>query len=425
MVARGTSLAASPFFARLTIVKVLHLATLGVTYGTAAAFYGAASAGVSTHAYFLQTYFGCIAASAAVSILALFLRPGLWLYAVLFLRTYLLIVFGYSIGAFLSSRLVLGVGLMTEIGVLSSFPIGLVVSGCALAALALAQALPALFGSNSLVDVLVSPTPDQLAAYCFVLAASAVTASLFARMTVRRQEQDDLLRIQEANLDTLAELNLNLQGYARTVDEESSQRERNRISREIHDISGYIFTNLVALMDAAGSMPRDDHAGLTDVLITARKTAQEGLRETRAALRRLRNEQLREINVPRAIFKIVSIFRKITGLEVMLSLGNLPNVLGHELSLALYRTVQEALTNAVRHGKASRVRVIFWVEGEELRLAITDNGKGAFEVVKGIGLAGMEERLGALGGSVRVGQAPEGGFSLTVTVPLKASVDTL
>jgi signal transduction histidine kinase len=79
----------------------------------------------------------------------------------------------------------------------------------------------------------------------------------------------------------------------------------------------------------------------------------------------------------------------------------------------------------VRHGKASRVRVIFWVEGEELRLTITDNGKGAFEVVKGIGLAGMEERLGALGGSVQVGQAPEGGFSLTVQVPLKAVGDTL
>jgi signal transduction histidine kinase len=109
----------------------------------------------------------------------------------------------------------------------------------------------------------------------------------------------------------------------------------------------------------------------------------------------------------------------------MLSLGNLPNSLDHELSLALYRTVQEALTNAVRHGKASRVRVIFWVEGEELRLTITDNGKGAFEVVKGIGLAGMEERLGALGGSVQVGQAPEGGFSLTAQVPLKAVGDTL
>jgi signal transduction histidine kinase len=409
----------------MTVAKILHLAILGVTYGMAAAFYGAASSGVSTHAFFPETYFGCIAASAAVSVLALFLRPGLWLYAVLFLRTYLIIVFGYSIGAFLSSRLVLGVGLMTEIGVLAAFPVGLIVSGCALAALALAQALPALFGSNGLVDALATPTPDQLAAYCFVLAASAVAASFLARMRARRQEQDDLLRIQEANLDTLAELNLNLQGYARTVDEESSERERNRISREIHDISGYIFTNLIALMDAAGSMPRDDQAGLTDALITARKTAQEGLRETRFALRRLRNEQLRENNVPRAIFKIVSIFRKITGLDVMLSLGNLPNSLDQELSLALYRTVQEALTNAVRHGKASRVRVIFWVEGDELRLTITDNGKGAFEVVKGIGLAGMEERLGALGGSVQVGQAPEGGFSLTVQVPLKAVGDTL
>jgi signal transduction histidine kinase len=425
MIARGTSLTASPFFARLTVVKVLHLAILGVTYGMAAAFYGAVSAGAGTNVYFPATYFGCIAASAAASVLALFLRPGLWLYVVLFLRTYLIIVFGYSIGAFLSSRLVLGVGLMTEIGVLAPFPFGLIVGVCALAALALAQTLPALFGSNGLVDALASTTLDQLAAYCFVLAATAVAASLLARMSVRRQEQDDLLRIQEANLDTLAELNLNLQGYARTVDEESSERERNRISREIHDISGYIFTNLIALMDAAGSMPRDDQAGLTDTLITARKTAQEGLRETRFALRRLRNEQLRENNVPRAIFKIVSIFRKITGLDVMLSLGNLPNSLDHELSLALYRSVQEALTNAVRHGKASRVRVIFWVEGEELRLTITDNGKGAFEVVKGIGLAGMEERLGALGGSVQVGQAPEGGFSLTVQVPLKAVGDTL
>jgi len=389
----------------------------------AAAFYGAAGAEVRSHAFFPETYFGCIAASVVVSVLALFLRPGLWLYALLLLRTYLLIVFGYSIAAFLSARLVMGIGLMTEIGVLAAFPAGLVLGGCSLAALALAQGVPALFGSNGLVDTMPLPLPDQLAAYCLVLAAFAVAASLLARGTARGREQDDLVRMQQASLDTLAELNLNLQGYARTVDEESSERERNRISREVHDISGYIFTNLIALMDAAGSMPRDDHAGLTDLLITARKTAQEGLRETRLALRRLRNEQMRESNVPRAVFKIVSIFRTVTGLEVMLSLGNLPNSLPHDMSLALYRTVQEALTNAVRHGKASQVRVIFWVEGDELRLTITDNGRGAFEIVKGIGLAGMEERLGPLGGSVRVGPAPEGGFSLTVQVPLRTPAE--
>jgi signal transduction histidine kinase len=240
-------------------------------------------------------------------------------------------------------------------------------------------------------------------------------------MAARRQELGEIIRIQENNLDRLTELNLNLQGYARTVDEESSERERNRISREIHDISGYIFTNLIALMDAAGSMRRDDQAGLTDILITARKTAQEGLRETRVALRKLREEQPGMTNSPQAIFKIVSIFRKITGIEVELNLANLPHFLSQDLNLALYRTVQEALTNAVRHGKASYVRVNFWVEGEELRLTITDNGKGAFEVVKGIGITGMEERIGALGGTVRIGRAIEGGFSLTVQVPLNAA----
>jgi two-component system sensor histidine kinase DesK len=65
--------------------------------------------------------------------------------------------------------------------------------------------------------------------------------------------------------------------------------------------------------------------------------------------------------------------------------------------------------------------VSFHVEGEELALTITDNGKGAFEVVKGIGITGMEERLGALGGIVRIGRAPEGGFSLFVQVPLRAA----
>ena len=172
-------------------------------------------------------------------------------------------------------------------------------------------------------------------------------------------------------------------------------------------------------MDAAGSMRRDDQAGLSDILVTARTQAQEGLRETRAALRKLRNEKSSSADSTLAIYKIVSIFRKVAGIEVELNLGNLPHFLAQDLNLALYRTVQEALTNAVRHGKATRVRVNFWVEDRELRLTITDNGKGASEVVKGIGLQGMEERIVPLGGCVFVGQASEGGFSLSVHVPLR------
>jgi signal transduction histidine kinase len=402
-------------------VKVLHLSILVLTYALAIAFFPSLSRGQVTYAYFTETYFGCIGACIVLSLVALFARPGMLLYVVLFFRFYLVLVLGYGIGGFLSTKLVLGIGLVTEVAVLVEFPASLAIEGIVIAIMAATQVWPVFFGASGLVEAPAAPSCDELTVLCLVLAFSAVSVVAIVRMSARRKELIDIIRIHEANLDALAELNLNLQGYARTVDEESSERERNRISREIHDISGYIFTNLIALMDAAGSMRRDDQAGLTDILITARKTAQEGLRETRVALRKLRDEQPAMVNSPRAIYKIVSIFRKIAGIEVELSLGNMPHALSQDLNLALYRTVQEALTNAVRHGKSTRVRVNFWVADGDLLLTITDNGKGADEIVKGIGLKGMEERIGALGGTISTGRATEGGFSLSLRVPLSTS----
>jgi signal transduction histidine kinase len=404
---------------QLIKVKIFLFSVLGLSYGLAFAFFPALSRGVDAHAYFRETYFGCLGASVVLSLIALCLRSELWVCVVFCLRCYLLVVMGYSIGGFLSTKLVLGIGLMTEIGILGSFPANLALSALAVAVFAAAQAWPTFFGPSGLIDAPFTPSFDELAVLLFVLLLSAVAAAWVGRMAVRQKELGEAIRIQEGNLEAIAELNLNLQGYARTVDEESTERERNRISREIHDISGYIFTNLIALMDAAGSMRRDDQAGLTDILVTARAQAQEGLRETRVALRKLRSERSGLTDCTRAIYKIVSIFRKLAGIGIELNLGNMPHFLAQSLGLALYRTVQEALTNAVRHGKATQVRISFWVEEEDLLLTIADNGKGATEVVKGIGLTGMEERIGALGGSVAAGPAPGGGFTLSVKVPLK------
>ena len=403
----------------LAKVRIYLFSVLGLSYGLALVSYPFLSRGLDSYAYFKETYIGCLGASVALSLLALALRSDLWLAVVFCLRCYLLIVMGYSIGGFLSVKLVLGVGLMTEICILGSFPASFAVSALSIAAFAAAQVWPSFFGPSGLVNAPFYPSFDELGALCFLLLLSAVAAAWIGRMAMRQKELGEAIRIQEGNLEAIAELNLNLQGYARTIDEESAERERNRISREIHDISGYIFTNLIALMDAAGSMRRDDQAGLTDILVTARAQAQEGLRETRTALRRLRSEQTGLTDCTRAIYKIVSIFRKLAGVEIELNLGNMPHFLSQDLGLALYRTVQEALTNSVRHGKATQVRVNFWVKDGDLLLTISDNGKGATEVVKGIGLTGMEERLGALGGAVDAGAAPEGGFSLFVRVPLK------
>jgi signal transduction histidine kinase len=408
---------------RIVKVRVYLLVVMGAAYLIALALYPSISRGAASYAYFKETYIGCLCASAALSALAVLVRSELWIEVVFLFRLYILIVMGYSIGGFVSAKLVLGVGLMTEIGVLCAFPASLVLCAVAMAAFVAAQAWPVFFGPSGLVNAPYLPGPDELGVLSFALALSAATAILIARMAVREKELDDAIRVQEGNLEAIAELNLNLQGYARTVDEESAERERNRISREIHDISGYIFTNLIALMDAAGSMRRDDMAGLTDILVTARAQAQEGLRETRIALRKLRSEQTGLTDCTRAIYKIVDIFRKLARIDIELSLGNMPHFLSQDLGLALYRTVQEGLTNAVRHGKATKVRVSFWVKERDLLLTIADNGKGAEEMVKGIGITGMEERIGALGGTVDAVSPTEGGFTLSVRVPLKTAAE--
>jgi glucose-6-phosphate-specific signal transduction histidine kinase len=121
---------------------------------------------------------------------------------------------------------------------------------------------------------------------------------------------------------------------------------------------------------------------------------------------------------PDVIYQIVDIFKQVTGTKVELSFSNLPLSFDETLNRSLYRIVQESLTNAIRHGKATEVRLQFWIHEETLKISIHDNGIGAQEITKGIGLTGMEERMSELGGSIKAGNAAEGGFTLNLSIPL-------
>ncbi|GAB6089945.1 sensor histidine kinase [Spirochaeta dissipatitropha] len=234
----------------------------------------------------------------------------------------------------------------------------------------------------------------------------------------------ELAERQELSLQNLSEFNQKLQRWAQEADQQSAERERNRISRELHDIAGYMFTNLIALMDAAMSTGKSNPSQLADLLTSARRQAQEGLQETRVALRRQRAVQPESRNSSRTIAKITSIFQEVTGTRVELQLGNLPQQLDADLSRTLYRIVQESLTNAIRHGKASLVQLHFWIHKDNLIINIHDNGIGSTEITKGIGLAGMEERVSRLQGSIEAGNAEEGGFRLHIRIPYGTQIES-
>ena len=70
------------------------------------------------------------------------------------------------------------------------------------------------------------------------------------------------------------------------------------------------------------------------------------------------------------------------------------------------------------HGRASEVKIYLWIHDQILNVVVQDNGIGALQVEKGIGLSGMEERVGELGGVLETGPVPEGGFKVRAQIPL-------
>jgi signal transduction histidine kinase len=109
------------------------------------------------------------------------------------------------------------------------------------------------------------------------------------------------------------------------------------------------------------------------------------------------------------------------GIAVEVTSEAWPETLPREAALVLYRVMQEALQNAVKHSGAARVDVAFRGGGRELLLRVADGGRGFspahLEGVRGLGLAGMRERLRLVGGELRVESVPEGGTIVDAWLP--------
>ena len=91
---------------------------------------------------------------------------------------------------------------------------------------------------------------------------------------------------------------------------------------------------------------------------------------------------------------------------------------GEKVDSLIYQFIQEGLTNSFRHGEATKIKILFWREDHILNIHLTDNGIGAKSIKEGIGMMGMRERLGALGGTMD-SQNVVDGFELSARIPVK------
>lgn len=199
------------------------------------------------------------------------------------------------------------------------------------------------------------------------------------------------------------------------------ESERLALARELHDELGQgcaavrAETALIRLCGAA------DRAATLASVERADRAAQQLYQSVRGMLRRLRPANLDELGLVDALQELCEAWEERSGVPCIFHHETLPRELGDAVDIALYRVTQEALTNVMRHARASAVHVKLGRSAQgELQLSVEDDGRGMDLAVatRGLGLLGATERAAALGGELEVRASPGAGVQLVLRVPM-------
>ena len=198
----------------------------------------------------------------------------------------------------------------------------------------------------------------------------------------------------------------------------AQEEERRRISRELHDETGQALMVLRFHLETLEGACRGEEqkAKIAESLELLDRTI-EGLRRTIA---RLSPRVLEELGLVAAIRRQVQLVTRHTEIKAHWDLPEDLRGLDHDLQVAIYRSVQEALHNAAKHSRAETFSVRLVSSGGKVSLEMADDGVGFSPRAaqqRGFGLTGMRERAVALGGSMKIRSEPGKGTRIRITFP--------
>jgi signal transduction histidine kinase len=198
----------------------------------------------------------------------------------------------------------------------------------------------------------------------------------------------------------------------------AQELERQRLARELHDETGQALTSI--LLGLRSVEDAGDEAELRRAVGEVRDLVRSTLQDVRQLAVDLRPKALDDFGLVAALERLTESFREQTGLAVAFQ-TTVNDRLPPEVETALYRIVQEALTNIVKHARASSVSILLTRKESSASVVVEDDGAG-FEPARtrdgGLGLVGMRERVGLLGGRLAIESRPGAGTTFVAEVPL-------
>ncbi len=189
--------------------------------------------------------------------------------------------------------------------------------------------------------------------------------------------------------------------------------ERNRLSQEIHDQIGHSMSGALIQMEAAKRLMENDPPKSAELLQNAIHISKEGIERIRLVLKNMK--PLTEQLGLRRMKRLTEQFSAMQPFRIFLTYeGNLDMIAPIHWKI-FEENMMESLTNTMKYARSSVVTVHIQVLNTMIKCRISDNGKGKRQVIKGMGIIGMEERAAIVGGTVIVDGS--NGFSVTTLLP--------
>lgn len=239
---------------------------------------------------------------------------------------------------------------------------------------------------------------------------AALNQDLEVRVEERSKELADAveaLRVSEERLRDMA---------ARAA--EATEQERQRVARELHDGAGQVLTAIRLSLQVLGAA--ETRSVTKERLADAEGLVDEAIDEVRRIAMALGPAALHRLGLAQSLEELTRSLASRSGLPIEFSAPERLDGLSAAVESAAYRVVQEGLTNVLRHAEAARVGVEVELDGGRLEIAVSDDGLGFDPAAprSGLGLAGMQERVALLGGTLSVESAPGRGCRLHASLPL-------
>ncbi len=206
-----------------------------------------------------------------------------------------------------------------------------------------------------------------------------------------------------------------LEDYSKKIEQVSQLEERNRISRELHDTLGHKLTGILMQIEATIRILQVDRNKGEEMLQSVRDNMSQCVDVLRETVQNMRPKQYS--NRVLAIQEMINDFIRDTGVNIDFKVLGSPVKLYPSVALTLYKNTQEAITNAVRHGKAKQIEVTLEYSEKDVVLSVRDHGIGCEEITQGMGMNGMEERVALLGGQLQL--STEKGFEVKTIIPIR------